>query len=313
MGQEIALAGATVDPAIQESPAPAALTAQTQPGGVRLTWRSPAKQADGIEVQRLQPTYVGPRFEPIATVAGNLTSFVDDAPLPGEQTVYRVRASFGDRASAYSNHVRLTAPAKSVALESQAFDKPPTDLRDEFRQPAADVDVEVIADPSNPGNRVLHIRARRPSGSAQFRVRPRWTASQRLFDALNASVGRARGSRPDIYRMQFEVRFLQARVSPGSEVSMQVDPGFDLFSTPGRRQDLIALAGAHADGAQSSFKRVSFDFAALPNGDGARGLQQYRALAPTILNVAFPIDLRGEGDVVEFLLDNLTISRLDAP
>ena len=313
VGQEIALAGAAADPALQESPAPAALAAQTQPGGVRLTWRSPAKQADGIEVQRLQPTYIGPRFEPIATVAGNLTSFVDDAPLPGEQTVYRVRASFGDRASAYSNHVRLTAPAKSVALESQAFDKPPTDLRDEFRQPAADVDVDVIADPSNPGNRVLHIRARRPSGSAQFRVRPRWTASQRLFDALNASVGRARGSRPDIYRMQFEVRFLQARVSPGSEVSMQVDPGFDLFSTPGRRQDLVALAGAHADGAQSSFKRVSFDFAALPNGDGARGLQQYRALAPTILNVAFPIDLRGEGDVVEFLLDNLTISRLDAP
>jgi hypothetical protein len=34
---------------------------------------------------------------------------------------------------------------------------------------------------------------------------------------------------------------------------------------------------------------------------------------PTEVGVAFPLDLRGDGDVVEFLLDDLTVSRLDPP
>jgi hypothetical protein len=42
-------------------------------------------------------------------------------------------------------------------------------------------------------------------------------------------------------------------------------------------------------------------------------LQGYRSEAPTTLAVVFPVDLRGEGDVVEFLVDNVSISRLDPP
>ena len=44
-----------------------------------------------------------------------------------------------------------------------------------------------------------------------------------------------------------------------------------------------------------------------------RGLQQYRATPATVLDIVFPVDLRGDGDVVDFLIDNLSISRLDPP
>jgi hypothetical protein len=276
---------------------------------VQLTWHAPARRPNGVEVQRLQPTYIGSRFERIALLPGTAASFVDDQPLNGMPTVYRVRALFDGGASDYSNHVHQTAPASAVALESQDFEKPPRDLGDEFRN----AEVAVVADPANPGNRVMHVHAHRPAGVKEFRALARWTASPRLFDALNASVGRERGTRPDIYRMQLKVRFLQARVSAGSEVSLQVDPGTNLFATPGRRQNLIALADAKAGRPQGAFANVSFDFAALPNGAGAHGLQQYRATPPTSVAVTLPIDLRGDGDDVEFLIDDLTISRLDAP
>jgi hypothetical protein len=94
---------------------------------------------------------------------------------------------------------------------------------------------------------------------------------------------------------------------------VQVDPGQNLFATPGRRADLIALAASKPAGQQNTLGKVSFDFAVLPNGGGERGLQQYRAFVPVTADVAFPIELRGDDDVVEFLIDNFSISRLDAP
>lgn len=317
LGEEIELEGVTTpaDSALGGRAAPSGLVAQAQSGRVRLSWRSHASAASGMEVQRLQPTYTGPRFERIATLPANATSFLDSEPLHGEPTVYRVRALFDGGASDYSNHVHLTAPAKALVLESQTFEKPPPDLRDVFRpRPTPDVQVDVIADPADPGNRVLHVLARRSVGvsGAEFGVLPRWKASPQLFEALNASLGRPRGSRPDIYRVQFRLRVLQAHLSTGSEVSVQVDLA-NIFSTPGRRENLIALAGAKPDSQQSAFEKVSFDFAALPNGSGTRGLQQYRAVAPTEVGVAFPLDLTGDGDVVEFLVDDLTVSRLDPP
>jgi hypothetical protein len=217
-------------------------------------------------------------------------------------------------ASDYSNHVHLTAPATAVVLESQSFDKTPPNLGDEFRpRQTPDVDVEVIADPADTGNHVMHVRAHRPPGQKEFRARPRWTGSPQLFAALNASVGRARGTHPDVYRVQFELRLLQAPVSAGSTVSVQVDPGQNLFATPGRRQDLMSLVAAKAGDRRGALEKVSFDFAVLPNGGGTRGLQQYRAVAPAAVDVVFPIELRGDDDVVEFLVDNLSISRLDPP
>jgi outer membrane protein assembly factor BamB len=315
-GQAIDLAGTpTAEYASGDRTAPTGLVAQVQSGRVRLAWESHASGASGIEVQRLQPTYIGPRFERLAALPPNATSFLDREPLNGEPTVYRVRALVDGGASDYSNHVHVTAPAKALVLESQTFEKPPPDLRDVFRQqPTPDVQVGTIADPADPANRVMRVMARRPAGASgtEFRVFARWKASPELFEALNASLGRARGSRPDIYRVQFKVRFLQAHVSNDSEVSVQVDSA-SIFATPGRQENLIALAGAKPDHRQSAFESVSFDFAALPNGDGARGLQQYRAAKPTEVGVAFPLDLRGDGDAVEFLVDDLTISRLDPP
>ena len=314
-GQKIDLARAAsaAEPGLNERPAPAGLQAQAQSGRVRLTWQAGARHAKEIEVQRLQPGYIGSRFERIATLPGNAASFVDAQPLYGASTVYRVRASFEGGASDYSNHVHVTAPARAVVLESQTFDKPPPGLGDALRQTAPDVEVGVIADPTAPGNRVLRVRAHRPSGAKEFHVLALWNASRQLFDALNASVGRERGSRPDLYRVQFKLRFLQDHMSSGSSVSVQVDPGNNMFSTPGRRQSLLALSGLNADRGQSALQQVSFDFAALPNGGGARGLQQYRAFPPEALAVAFPINLAADGDVVEFLIDDLIVSRLDAP
>jgi hypothetical protein len=313
--QKIDLAAAAAADTVQAGRvAPTDLVAQAQPGIVRLTWRRPTSAADGIEVQRLQPTYVGPRFERIATLPGSATSFVDNDPLYGEPTVYRVRALLDGSASDYSNHVHLTAAATAVVLESQSFEKAPPGMGDAYRrQNSPDVDIDVIADPGSPGNRVMHIRARRPSGAKEFGVRPRWTASPQLFAALNASVGRPRGDRADIYRVQFDLRLLQAHLTTGSTVSVQVDPGQNLFATSGRQQDLMALAGLNARVGRGALERVSFDFAVLPNGAGVRGLQQYRAVAPKTADVVFPIDLSSDGDVIEFLIDNLSISRLDRP
>jgi hypothetical protein len=313
LGREIELTRlAAAVSAAQDRVAPTELAANAGPGRVRLTWKNSSSPASGVEVQRLQPTYVGPRFERIATLPSDAASFVDSEPLNGEPTVYRVRALFSNAASDYSNHVHLTRPANGVVLESQGFETPPPDLRDDFHlQPTPDAEVGVIADPANPANGVLHVRVRKPAGAPEFRARVRWKASAQLFRALNASVGRARGSTPDMYRVQLKLRLLQAQLSQTSSVSVQVDPGYNLFSSSGRRQDLTSLVAPQADRAKTQFVKVSFNFAALPNGAGAGGLQQYRSESAGELAIAFPIDLRGEGDAVEFLIDDLSVARLD--
>ena len=249
-------------------------------------------------MQRLQPTYVGERFERLATLPANTTSFVDTGALAGEATVYRVRALFAEGASDYSNHLHVTAPAKSVVLESQSFETPPPQLRDDFHiQGSPDVRIEVVPDPDNARNKVLHVLARKPPGSQSLQAQVRWTASRALFDALNASVARPRGSRPDFYRVQLRLRVLQAHLAPGSSAGLEVDPGYHLFSAAGRLQSLPALVASQA-----------FDFAAIPNGNG---LQQYRAFAPEAATVVFPISLQADNDVVEFLVDDVSVARLD--
>jgi hypothetical protein len=254
---------------------------------------------------------VGPRFERVALLPQDAESYVDSEPLPGEPTVYRVRALFSDGTSEYSNHVHLTAPAKEQVLESQSFETPPPALRDDFHlQATPDVDVGVIADPSNPRNHVLRVRVRKAAGPQELWSRVRWGASPQLFRALNESLGKPRGSRPDIYRVQMQLRLLQAQLGPGSEVSMQVDSGYNLFSTDGRRQSLMDLVAGQQDRAKSQFVNVSFNFAALPNGAGAEGLRQYQREIPTELAVVIPIMLRSDGDVLEFLVDDLSVARL---
>jgi len=288
-------------------PAPSHLAAQAGTRQVNLTWASSSRGATGVEVQRLQPTYVGPRFERIALLPAGATSFVDADPLPGEPTSYRVRSRLSNGASDYSNHVSLTAGARKVLLESQGFEVQPPEFRHD-----AGVEARVIADPAAPGNRILHVLARKPPGPQPLRASVRWKASPELYRALNASVGRPRGSRPDIYRVEMRLRLLQSRLGPDSDVSIKVDPGYDLFSSAGRRQSLPRLAPEQRDGVATQLVRVSFNFAALANGAGPdKGLQQYRSTLPGALLVAFPFTLQADGDVIEFLIDDLSISRLD--
>jgi hypothetical protein len=306
LGETIELSG-TADSASAIPAHPvSSLVARESGGQVHLSWKSSTRDARAIEIQRLQPTYVGPRFESIALLAGDAQAFVDAQPLPGERTVYRVRARFADGVSDYSNHVHMTARARPAVLESQNFETPPPELRDDYHmQPTPDVQVGIVSDPANPANHVLRVFARRSADARESNARVRWTASRRLFEALDASLARPRGSRPDLYRVELRLRFLQAHLGRDSEVSMQVDAGADLFSTSGRRQSLTELAAGRT-------ARVSFTFAALPNGAGpGEGLRQYRSVAPESVAVAFPISLRAAGDVVEFLVDDVSIARLD--
>jgi DNA-binding beta-propeller fold protein YncE len=285
--------------------APSALSARVVGKQAALAWKNTARDAVGVEVQRLQPTWVGPRFEPIAQLPASATAFVDANPLPGEAAIYRVRARFAEGASDYSNHVRFTAPAKPVVLESQSFESPPPGLRSE----TAGVEAAVIVDPADARNHALWVLARKPLGAAPFNARVVWTVSGALYKALNASVGRPRGSPPDIYRVELRLRLVQSNLSPNSDVALMADPGYDLFSTPGRRQSLLKLL---PEKGASQLARVSFDFAAIPNGAGTdRGLQQYRSTLPSSVVMALPISLQTDGDVLEFLVDDVTVSRMD--
>lgn len=289
-----------------EHAAPSALTAQASPGRVRLSWKNTVSDAAAVEVQRVVPTYVGPRFERLTLLAPNADSYVDAQPLAGEPTVYRVRAVYSDGASEYSNHVHLTAPSNERVLESQRFEAPPPALRDDFHlQGMPDVEVGIVADPVTPSNHVLRVRARKGSGPRAVESRVRWAASPALFRALNESLGKPRGSTPDIYRVQLRLRVLQAQLGASSDASLQIDPGYDLFSTEGRRHRLTDLAGA-----KTEWVNASFNVAAIPNGAGSGGLQQYESTAPTDIAVVFPIALRSDGDVIEFLVDDFSVSRL---
>ena len=313
LGREVELLGVPASASVaHERSTPSRLAAQTSAGRVRLSWKNSASATRGVEVQRLQPTYVGSRFERVALLAPNAESYVDSEPLAGEPSVYRVRALFSDGASDYSNHVHLTAPAKERVLELQSFETAPPGLRDDFHlQGTPGVEMGLVADPANPRNHVLRVFAHRPAGPQALELRVRWGASPQLFRALNESLGKPRRSRPDIYRVQLQLRLLQAQLGASSEVSLQVDPGYNLFSTDGRRQSLVSLVNGQEDRAKRQLVKVSFNFAALPNGAGAAGLQQYRSVAPTELAVAFLIALRGEGDVIEYLVDDLSVTRLD--
>ncbi len=292
---------------------PSALAAQAIGGTVRLSWKNRSSGASGVEVQRLQPTYVGPRFERIALLPPGAETFEDTEPLAGEPTVYRLRARFDGGDSDYSNHVHLTARAHGVVLESQDFETSPPDLRDDFHILATpDVSVGLITDPATPQNHVLRVFARKPPGTRLIEARLRWTASAQLFRALNASVGRPRGSRPDIYRVQFKLRLLQAQLGRDSSVVVLATPGQDLFSTSGRRQSLLGLVTDRRDRAGSQLVPVSFNFAALPNGAGAEGLRQYLSSTPSEIAIAFPISLQADGDTVEFLVDDFSVMRLDS-
>lgn len=306
LAQRIELKLAAHEPLAHEHAAPSALAAKADSGRVHLTWKNTVSNAVGVEVQRLNPTYVGPRFERLAVLAPICESYVDAHPLAGEPTVYRVRALYSDGASEYSNHVRWTAPSNERVLETQSFETTPPGLRDDFHlQGTPDVEVGIVSDPATPSNHVLRVRAQRENGPQAVESRVRWTASPALFRALNASLGKPRGSTPDIYRVQLRLRVLQAQLAAGSEASLQIDPGYDLFSTEGRRHSLTSLARA-----KSEWVDASFNVAAIPNGAGSAGLQQYESTAPTDIAVVFPIALRSVGDVVEFLVDDFSVSRL---
>ena len=101
---------------------PTRLTASTaSKSGIDLTWKDNSDNETGFHVQR---RIVGsPDWLSIAITAANVTSFSDDAFLPGTLYHYRVRAFNGSESSAFSNEAvpggfgtRLFVP---IVLRSQ--------------------------------------------------------------------------------------------------------------------------------------------------------------------------------------------------
>jgi hypothetical protein len=276
-----------------------------------LVWGEVDAGATGVEIERLNPTYVGPRFEAIARVAVGTRHYLDREPLAGEPTTYRVRALYPGGASRYSNHVHFTARARRLVLEAQDFESPPPEMRTDF--PTGHVSraaFDIVADPARPGHHVLHIRAEAGDELAGAQTRHRWDGSRGLFAALERSVGRARGSRPDLYEVSFRLRPLATDLRDG-EVAVQVDPGYDLFSSSGRREDLSRESAWRQEPGRASFHDVTFRFAAIPNGLAQDALGQFRGLAPHRVVIVFPVTLRSRGAKVEFLVSDVKVARLD--
>ena len=85
-------------------PAPVSLdVVRTSPTTARLTWAAPQGGATGVVIMRR--TQGNTIWEEVATVAANITSFVDSSLDPAAQYVYRIAARGADGLSAYSREL----------------------------------------------------------------------------------------------------------------------------------------------------------------------------------------------------------------
>lgn len=86
-------------------PAPAALTADAMsPGHVALRWQDQSRTEQGFQIERLAPS----GFEQVATVATDVTTWVDTDVAHQTEYSYRVRAFARRQTSEYAPGVRVT-------------------------------------------------------------------------------------------------------------------------------------------------------------------------------------------------------------
>jgi hypothetical protein len=85
-------------------PAPTALVAAQQSGRITLAWTESSNNETGFSIER---SVDGRAFSPIATVAQNVSTYVDTSPGSSKFVFYRVRAFNLAGNSAYSNALKL--------------------------------------------------------------------------------------------------------------------------------------------------------------------------------------------------------------
>jgi len=84
--------------------APKGLIGTRQPGGITLTWTDTSSNETGFSIERSPD---GHAFSQIATVAQNVSTYVDTNPGPSIYVFYRVRAFNPAGYSAYSNKLKV--------------------------------------------------------------------------------------------------------------------------------------------------------------------------------------------------------------
>jgi predicted phage tail protein len=99
-------ANATTLPAPSSQPpsAPTGLIATAQSGRIALTWTDSSNNETGFSIQRSPD---GKAFSQIATVAQNVSSYVDTSPGSSKFVFYRVRAFNSAGNSAYTPALKV--------------------------------------------------------------------------------------------------------------------------------------------------------------------------------------------------------------
>jgi hypothetical protein len=87
-------------------PAPSGLVAAQQSGRIALTWTDSSNSETGFSIERSAD---GRAFSHIATVAQNVSTYVDTSPGSSKFVFYRVRVFNLAGNSAYSNALRVRA------------------------------------------------------------------------------------------------------------------------------------------------------------------------------------------------------------
>jgi hypothetical protein len=109
-GLSVTLAGDQHPPIISAAdlPAPTNLTGRFVPGqGVQLFWQDNSADENAFVVWRKTPTGDWTR---VGVLAPNTTTFLDQSVAQGMSYTYRVRATRGYTASAWSNEASVTTP-----------------------------------------------------------------------------------------------------------------------------------------------------------------------------------------------------------
>ena len=84
--------------------APKGLIGTRQPGGITLTWTDTSSNETGFSIERSPDGHV---FSQIATVAQNVSTYLDTSPGASIYVFYRVRAFNPAGYSGYSNKLKV--------------------------------------------------------------------------------------------------------------------------------------------------------------------------------------------------------------
>jgi hypothetical protein len=286
---------------------------------VLLHWTDPSSSEQGFEIQRLNQTYTGLRFERIGVVGPNETDYLDAEPNLGTGSIYRVRALYGRKSSDYSNHASLVPARTGVVAYAEGFDGP--QWQNPLNLPAgtcayvsiAPVSCTVGAESATRTNRVFKLQYQVPVNGAAVDAVASWRALPLLAE-FNAAMARPAGSTPIQYRISFEARLVRAPTTGAVNLALELDPGAGAhpFAKTGGRIPLPVAGFATGTDARG-FKRYSAIMTAIPNGRAEAGVVHYLQAAAASMDVGINVQMTGvpASGLLELWVDNLEVQRLD--